>query len=209
MNKTAYLPLSSRFLFVVFLSVLLISGGCGKENSPAAPAKKPVAAVTPKPQAPIVADVDGARIIAADPANWLSHGRTYDEQRYSPLKQVNDKTISDLGLAWYVGLETKRGVEVTPLVVDGVMYLSSFWNVILALDARTGRELWRYDPKTRRDWLRSSCCDAINRGLAVWKGKVYEGVLDGRLIAVDAATGKLAWSVQTTDPAYDYSITAW
>jgi quinohemoprotein ethanol dehydrogenase len=159
------------------------------------------------PTAPSVAAVDGARIIAAEPGNWLSHGRTYDEQRHSPLQQINAGNIAKLGLAWYVGLETTRGIEVTPLVVDGVMYLSSFWNVIHALDARTGRELWRYDPGTRRERLRSSCCDAVNRGLALWKGRVYEGLLDGRLIAVDAAGGKPLWEVQTIDPAFDYSIT--
>jgi len=208
MKNMLFIKLKFLIPKVVISCLVLLAWGCGREEPPVTTALTPESAVVkPAPQPPAVADVDGARIIAADPGDWLSHGRTYDEQRYSPLKQITDGTISNLGLAWYVGLETRRGVEVTPLVVDGVMYLSSFWNVIIALDARTGRELWRYDPGTRSDWLRSSCCDAINRGLAVWKGKIYEGLLDGRLIAVDAASGKLVWSVQTTDTAFDYSIT--
>lgn len=155
------------------------------------------------------AAVDAARLIAADqePGNWMSHGRTYSEERFSPLAQINDENVKDLGLAWYFDVGTKRGLEATPLVVDGVMYTSSIWNVIHALDARTGEELWRYDPQTRRDRLRHTCCDATNRGLAVWNGKIYEGLIDGRLIAVDSATGKLVWEVQTVDLSKDYSIT--
>jgi quinohemoprotein ethanol dehydrogenase len=155
------------------------------------------------------AAVDAARMLAADdePGNWMSHGRTYSEQRFSPLRQINDQNVKDLGLAWYFEVGTKRGLEVTPLVVDGVMYASSIWNIIHAIDARTGEELWRYDPQTRRDRLRHTCCDATNRGLAVWNGKIYQGLIDGRLIAVDAATGKLVWDVQTVDLSKDYSIT--
>ncbi len=136
----------------------------------------------------------------------MTHGRTYGEQRFSPLARINDQNAGELGLAWYLDMGTRRGLEATPLVVDGVMYTSGSWNVIHAIDAGSGRELWRYDPHTQRERLRSACCDAVNRGLAVWKGKVYEGLLDGRLIAVDAATGGLIWEVQTIDQTYDYSV---
>jgi len=87
------------------------------------------------------------------------------------------------------------------------MYTTSIWNLILALDAATGEELWRYDPQTRRDWIRYVCCGNVNRGLAAWQGKIYEATLDGRLVAVDASNGELVWQTQTTPVDQPYSIT--
>jgi len=154
------------------------------------------------------ADVDGARIIAADPGEWISHGRTYDEQRFSPLTQINDQNVPDLGLAWFADLPTRRGMEATLLVVDGIMYLAGPWNVIYALDAETGAELWTFDPETSRSWVaRHACCDAVSRGVAVWQGKVFAATLDGRLIALNAETGAKVWEVLTIDPAQPYTIT--
>jgi quinohemoprotein ethanol dehydrogenase len=155
------------------------------------------------------ADVDGRRIAAADrePQNWMSTGRDYAEDRFSPLRQINAGNVAKLGLAWYFETDSTIGTEATPLVVDGVMYTTSVWNRLHALDARTGKELWSYDPKVNRSWMRYMCCGPSNRGPAVWKGRVYEATIDGRLIAVDAASGKLAWSVQTTDTSKPYSIT--
>src|SRR5512135_2043827 len=94
------------------------------------------------------ANVDGDRIANADrePGNWMSHGRTYHEQRFSPLKAINDKNISQLGLAWSYDLDTRRGQEATPLVVDGVMYFTSAWSKVFAVNAATGAALWSYDP---------------------------------------------------------------
>jgi PQQ-dependent dehydrogenase (methanol/ethanol family) len=155
------------------------------------------------------ANVDGKRIEAAasEGANWLTHGRTYAEDRFSPLKQINDANAGKLGLAWSVDFGSHIGIEATPLVVDGVMYTTGVWNVLYALDAKTGKELWRYDPQPNRAWLRYMCCGPANRGPAVWKGKVFIGTMDGRLIAVDAATGRPMWDVQTTDRTRPYSIT--
>jgi PQQ-dependent dehydrogenase (methanol/ethanol family) len=155
------------------------------------------------------ANVDGKRIEAAasEGANWLTHGRTYAEDRFSPLKQINDANAGKLGLAWFVDFGSHIGIEATPLVVDGVMYTTGVWNVLYALDAKTGKELWRYDPQPNRAWLRYMCCGPANRGPAVWKGKVFIGTMDGRLIAVDAATGRPVWDVQTTDRTRPYSIT--
>ena len=112
-------------------------------------------ACAPAPEAPTVAAVDTARIAAADtePHNWLSHGRTYSEQRFSPLTQINVDTVEALGLAWYLDLGTNRGLEATPLVVDGVMYVSGAWNLVHAIDAATGALLWRYDPEVSRPWV--------------------------------------------------------
>jgi quinohemoprotein ethanol dehydrogenase len=156
-----------------------------------------------------MADVGARRIIGADkePQNWLAVGRDYGENRFSPLALINEGNVNRLGLAWFVDLNTKLGSETTPLVVDGVMYTVGAWNVIYALDAKTGRELWRYDPKPRRDWLRYMCCGPAARGLAVWKGKVIAATIDGRLFAVDARTGAPLWDVRTTDAAKPYSIT--
>jgi len=155
------------------------------------------------------ARVDGARMRAADaePGQWMSHGRTWDEQRFSPLDLINDRNVSQLGLAWYDDLQTVRGMQATPIVVDGVLYNASVFNVVTAYDAKTGRKLWTYDPGVAREWARLACCGPSTRGVAVWNGKVYIAALDGRLIAVDAATGREVWTTQTFDRDWAYSIT--
>jgi len=154
--------------------------------------------------------VTDAQILHADdrPGNWLTYGRTYSEQRFSPLKQINDHNASQLALAWYFNLDTNRGQEATPLAVDGVMYFTSAWSKVFAVNAATGKLLWSYDPKVPKQWGVNACCDVVNRGVAIWQGKVYVGALDGRLIALDAATGKPVWVQQTTDPKWRYTITA-
>ena len=154
-------------------------------------------------------DLDASRILAAndEPGNWLAHGRNYEEQRFSPLNQINQDTISDLELAWYADTGTTRGLEASPIVVDGVMFATGSWSLVYAYDAKTGELLWRYDPQVPRDWGAKACCDVVNRGVAVWKGKVYFGTIDGRLIALDAGSGEVAWDVQTTPRDKPYTIT--
>ncbi|HUL41712.1 MAG TPA: PQQ-dependent dehydrogenase, methanol/ethanol family [Burkholderiales bacterium] len=156
-----------------------------------------------------MADVNEARIINADrdPGNWTTYGRTYSEQRFSPLSQIMAGNATQLGLAWYADLDTDHGQEATPLVIDGVMYVSTAWSLVKAYDAATGKLLWSYDPAVPRDYLVKGCCDAVNRGVAAWKGKIYVGTLDGRLVALDAATGKLAWSVVTGDQSKAFTLT--
>jgi len=153
--------------------------------------------------------VDAARIAAADsePGQWLTHGRSYDEQRFSPLRQIHTGNVVALGPAWSFMTGTKRGLEATPIVVDGVLYATGTWSVVYALDAASGRLLWRYDPEVPRWKGRDACCDVVNRGVAVWKGRVYLGTLDGRLVALDAATGKPVWQVRTTPLEQSYTIT--
>jgi len=155
------------------------------------------------------AGVTERRILNADsePGNWLTHGRTYAEDRYSPLDAINVENVSQLGLAWTYELREPRGAEATPIVVDGVMYVTSAWSIVYALDAATGAELWVYDPQVPRERGASACCDVVNRGVAVWGGRVYVGTLDGRLIALDARTGALAWERVTVDQAQPYTIT--
>jgi quinohemoprotein ethanol dehydrogenase len=153
--------------------------------------------------------VDTARQLAADkePGAWMSAGRTYDEQRYSPLTSINKDNIKNLSLAWYGDIDTERGQESTPVVVDGVLYVTSAWSKLFAYNAKTGALLWKYDPKVDTSVGPIACCDVVNRGVAVWKGKVYLGALDGRLIALNAKTGAVVWSEQTTDLKQPYTIT--
>ena len=155
------------------------------------------------------ANVDAARLTAADnePGNWMSQGRTYSEQRFSPLDKINAGNVGALGLTWSFELSTNRGVEATPIVVDGVMYVTSSWSLVYALNAKTGELLWKYDPKVPRETGFHACCDVVNRGVAVWEGKVYVATLDGRLVALDAKTGDAAWSVVTVDQSQPYTIT--
>jgi len=148
----------------------------------------------------------------ADAANnWLVYGYSNREQRHSPLDKITDENVSQLGLEWYFETDYGRGLEATPIVVDGVMYVVGNWNVIYALNAKTGELLWKYDPQVPKAWGKMACCDAVSRGLAVWKGKVYNGTLDGRLIAVNAVTGQLAWETLTLpahlDKRFPYTIT--
>src|SRR4051812_39395069 len=145
---------------------------------------------------------------ADDSGNWLMYGLTSDDHRFSPLKQIDEQTVGKLGLAWSRELGTTRGLEATPLVKDGVIYTTLSWSVVEALDAKTGKVLWTYDPKVPRDRAYFFCCDVVNRGVALHNGKVYVGTLDARLIALDHRSGTPVWTVQTTDPAKAYSITA-
>ncbi|MDH4253315.1 MAG: PQQ-dependent dehydrogenase, methanol/ethanol family [Gammaproteobacteria bacterium] len=205
MNKMIALTAASlcRRGSIGLAGIALVLAACGREAPPADESQMD------EPAAGILADVDGARIAAADgePGNWLAHGRTYNEQRYSPLDQINSGNVANLGLAWYYDLDTNRGQEATPIVVDGVMFVSTAWSKVKALDAATGALLWDYDPQVPGQKAADACCDVVNRGVAVWKGRVYLGALDGRLIALDAATGEVAWSVQTTDTDRPYTIT--
>src|ERR1700675_429683 len=145
--------------------------------------------------------VDAARMNSADrdAANWLSYGRTYSEQRFSPLTKITSDNAKQLGLAWFADLDTNRGQEATPLVIDGVMYVSTAWSMVKAYDAATGKLLWSYDPEVPRELGIEGCCDVVNRGVAAWNGKIYIGTFDARLVALDAGTGKPVWSVKTGD----------
>jgi quinohemoprotein ethanol dehydrogenase len=196
--------LFDRTVLAAFSSLLLGSlvSGCSNLASDDAPQ----AQRTAKEEATASA-VDAARIVAADPTDWLSHGRTYGEQRYSPLDQIDESNVGELGLAWSYDLASDHGVEATPLVADGVMYVSAPWSIVHALDAATGERLWAFDPEVPRSHARKICCGFVNRGVALWNDRVFVGTLDGRLIAIDRAKGTEVWSTSTVEAGFSYSIT--
>jgi quinohemoprotein ethanol dehydrogenase len=182
-------------LLALWMLLATAVAGCGRGEAPRA---------TPP--------VDDTRLREAgdDSANWLMYGRTYDEHRFSPLEQINDATVAELGLAWSRELDTTRGLEATPLVNDGVLYTTGSWSVVYAIDARSGELLWTFDPQVPRARVaRFICCDVVNRGVALYRGKVYVGTLDGRLIALDAVTGQPVWSVTTSAADKAYAITGY
>ncbi len=143
-----------------------------------------------------------------DPGNWLTHGGSWQELRHSRLSQINATNVTGLKPAWSVEFDTGRGQEATPIVVDGVMYVSTAWSKVYALDAATGRQIWYYDPKVPGPTGAQVCCDVVNRGVAVYEGGVYIATLDGRLIALNAATGKPEWTVRMFEyPSLRYTST--
>ncbi len=187
-----------KFIYLfVFASILT---GCQKKDAP-------------KGTEAHIEDVtsaidDNALTNAQDaPGDWTSYGLNYKEDRFSPLTQINKDNVSQLSLAWSTDLGTNRGIEATPLVVDGIMFLSGPWSVVYALDTRSGKILWTYDPEVPKQTGIKTCCDVVNRGIAMYKGNIFAGTLDGRLVSIKASTGKLNWAVQTVDTTRAYTIT--
>lgn len=160
-----------------------------------------------------VARVDGERLAGAErePDQWFTPGRDWQGTYYSPLNSVNDRNVTRLGFAWEYKLGTTRGLAGTPVVVDGVMYASGNWGRVYAVDATNGREVWTYDPQVDGQYGRYACCDVVNRGVAVWKGRVYVASVDGYLHAIDAKTGKRIWRADTLPTraadAFHYFVT--
>ena len=150
--------------------------------------------------------VDDQRIIKSqqiEPGNWLTHGLTYKEQRFSLLTQINKSNLDELGLAWTKQIgDFNMRMQGTPIVVNGVMYVTNGWSVVYALDAANGTELWRYDPMVDRSYVKLACCGpAHNRGVAIYKGQVFVATFDGRLLALNAKDGSLSWEVDTYHPS--------
>ena len=145
---------------------------------------------------------------AAAPEEWLTYGRDYAETHYSPLTQVSASTVTRLTAAWSTELGAAGTLETTPIVANGMLYATGPWSTVFAMDARTGAMKWTWDPKLPTTGGPRLCCGAVNRGVAVYTDRVFVGLLDGRLVALNAATGALLWSVQTSvDLKESYSIT--
>src|SRR5215472_13791387 len=147
-------------------------------------------------------NVTAARAASDDGSNWLLNGRTFDAQHFSPLKQINDQNVSTLGLAWYLDVDSAVGIVSEPIVVDGVAYVSAPQSKVYAVDAASGRLLWKFDPKVKLNGaINGSYSARTNGGVAVWEGKVFVGTGDCRLIGIDAATGKQIWQALVCEPA--------
>ncbi len=180
----------ARSIVVLLLAAL---AACGSADDPASSTSGDTVS------SPTAAAVTPERLLAADaePGQWLSHGRTYGEQRFSPLAEIDTGNVVELGRAWYGDFGVARAQESTPLFVDGVLYVTTAWSNVKAYDARSGAQLWSFDAEVPGEWGSRACCDVVNRGVAAWNGKVYVGTIDGRLLAIDAASGALAWATDT------------
>jgi quinohemoprotein ethanol dehydrogenase len=156
------------------------------------------------------ADVTPERLVNADaePGTWMTGGRDWRQAYYSPLALINKENVRTLGFAWAYDVPFQAGFQSTPILVDGIMFTSGDYGNVYAIDARTGQLRWSFAPKIDRAVLGIQCCGGVNRGVAVWRGKVYVGAVDGTLYALDAATGSAVWTVDTIyDHAHSYTST--
>jgi quinohemoprotein ethanol dehydrogenase len=207
MKSTRHIGLSLSLLLGLALT------GCGpstpEQGASAGGEAAATTATVPAASTASAAAVDQTRYAnaASEPGQWLNYGGTWKEQRYSALDQINDSNVNRLGLAWFAELGTMRGVEGTPLVIDGVLYNISAWSVTTAYNAATGEKLWQYDPKVAPEYSRITCCGTVSRGVSAWNGKIIIPALDGRLIAVDAKTGEKIWETDTKIAGQPLSIT--
>ena len=197
----------NRF-FVVTALALAVLAGCQPAEEPAATADAGAAA-TVADTAP-AANVTSERLsnAASEPSQWMTVGGTYEERHYSPLNEINRDTVSRLGLSWFADYDTNLSQQGTPLYIDGVIYVSTAWSKVYAYDARTGAQLWQYDPQTPKEIAIKVCCGIVNRGIAAYEGKIYLGTLDGYLVAINAKTGQEEWRKLTVDADKQYTVTS-
>jgi PQQ-dependent dehydrogenase (methanol/ethanol family) len=196
----------------IFTASALLLTACSDQQQPAAEAPQ-AAAAAPAPNAPYIpaaAQVTQARLdnAASEPQQWMMVGGTYEERHYSPLDEISRDTVGQLGLSWFADYDTNLSQQGTPLYVDGVLYVSTAWSTVYAFDARTGAQLWHYDPKTPKEIAIKVCCGIVNRGIAAFEDKIYVGTLDGYLVALDAKTGAEVWRKLTVNPDEQYTITS-
>ncbi|MDH3641459.1 MAG: PQQ-dependent dehydrogenase, methanol/ethanol family [Gammaproteobacteria bacterium] len=199
MNSVAR-GISTAAILVIIIMVVAAAGWLIYSNSetPAPVAAQPeeVAVEAPAPSVGMVTDERILNAVEQESGSWIAHGIDFNERRFSPLTQVNKDTVSGLGLAWKIDLPTYLAQEATPLVVDGMMIYPTAWNVVYAVDAATGEQIWVYDPKVDRK-RQSTIWTPITRGIAVYHGRVYVATVDGFLIAVDVGSGREVWRVDT------------
>jgi len=193
-------------IFAVTAVAMAVLAGCQPADEPAASADAAASAAATAP----AANVTSERLsnAASEPSQWMTVGGTYEERHYSPLNEINRDTIGRLGLSWFADYDTNLSQQGTPLYIDGVIYVSTAWSKVYAYDARTGAQLWQYDPKTPKEIAIKVCCGIVNRGIAAYEGKIYLGTLDGYLVAIDAKTGQEAWRKLTVDADKQYTVTS-
>jgi len=200
---------------VLTASALLLAGCSGNEPEAGATAAQSAAPAPMSGQASptetqSAANVTQERLLKAESevGQWMMVGGTYDERHYSPMAQVNRDNIDTLGLSWYADYDVNLSQQGTPLYIDGVLYVSTAWSTVYAFDARTGEQLWHFDPKTPKEIAIKVCCGIVNRGIAAFEGNIYVGTLDGYLVAIDAKTGQEAWRKLTVDQSKQYTVTS-
>jgi len=183
---------------------LALLAGCQPAEQPAAPESTAATSVAE------AANVTQQRLDAAasEPGQWMMVGGTYDERHYSPLAQIDRDNVDKLSLSWFADYDTNLSQQGTPLYIDGVIYVSTAWSKVYAFDARTGQQLWQYDPKTPKEIAIKVCCGIVNRGIAAFEGKIYLGTLDGYLVAINAKTGQEEWRKLTVDADKQYTVTS-
>ncbi len=187
---------------MALIGAATLAGHSLAQNTPAKGSPDHIKAVTS------AIDTAAIRGNASTTKDWPSYGLDYAETRFSKLNQINTDNVKNMGLMWTYDLESVRGVEATPIVVDGIMYVTASWSVVHAVDVRTGKRIWTFDPEVPREIGFKGCCDVVNRGVALYKGKVFVASYDGRLIALDAVTGKKVWEKDTIiDKKMSYTIT--
>ena len=177
----------------IMVAAALALAACGEK----APERSPLA----------TEGVTDAMIAAGNGEEWLTYGGDTDEKRFSPLDQITTENVGELQLAWYADLDTARGQEATPLMHDGTLFVTTAWSMVKAYDAATGKLKWEYDPEVPRETLVRACCDAVNRGVALYGNNAYVATLDGRLIALDQDTGSVVWEKMTVPDQDNYTIT--
>jgi len=148
---------------------------------------------------------DRLRQAEAEPGNWLTYSGNYAAHRHSRLNQITPANVKRLRLAWAYQVRTTEKIEASPLVVDGIMYLSEPGGSVTALDTRTARPIWKYTRNLPKD--ARGCCGTVNRGVAILDDKVYVGTFDAHLVALDIKSGRVRWDVPVADPALGHSIT--
>ncbi len=181
MNKTQH---KSHILVLLLIALISLTGCMHSSNKGSGADGTTAAAMKPK------------RDTSAD---WPNFGRDYSNQRFPPAIQINRDNVKNLTSAWHYKSGVTASFQTTPIVVNRVMYLSLPYNHVVALDAKTGKELWRYEHDRRKDW--KMCCGPANRGVAVGYGKVFIGTVDARLIALDAKTGEKLWDIDAVEAA--------
>ena len=196
-------------LFAATALALAVLSGCQPAEQESTQATDSAAAPAAQ-TASTAANVTTERLLNADaePGQWMMNGGTYEETHYSALNEISRETIDRLSLGWFADYDTNLSQQGTPLYVDGVIYVSTAWSSVYAYDARTGAQLWHFDPKTPKEIAIKVCCGIVNRGIAAYEGKIYIGALDGNLYAIDAATGQELWHKQTVDVDKQYTVTS-